>query len=163
MAIHAEPVFQFDPLTATSTAPTSGLGDVVTDKHGNRLMLVKMSGSTTTASVRGGCCGWRTSDSTGYTVTPDISASAEALALGCVLVSASVNYYQYIMIEGCPGDYISSLQTDGGISANDRLYWKTDNQWGGSITRTTALGKTRAADDTNSLLSAEAVWLTGPT
>ena len=161
MAIHAEPVFQFSPSTSVTTAPDSALGDLTIDEHGNTLMLVLVGGSV--AATVGAPVGWKTNDSTGYTVTADISASKASLLCGMCLAAGAAGTYQYIMMKGDPRDYVSTIVTTATASANEYLYWADDSTWSGIATHATTrvIGQTRIAGSATTTLSVNGTYLFG--
>lgn len=133
-------VADFDFGSTTTTAPAQP-GKVVADKHGNLYKLCLFKGSTV-ATTKGGAVGYAAGDTTGYTVSPDLSCSVSTAAAGLAMVALAASAvtagtsYGWVMVRGNARTAgITSVLTDGGVAAAEQLYFAADGAVGGRITQ----------------------------
>lgn len=162
------------PFNRATTDVPEYAGKFAVDDYGNRYQLCLIKSGASIAISPGHPAGWWSHDSTGYTVTTDLSHMAGlGSTAGCGMMMFSAGgasaalgtIYGWVLRDGNAGlAGISTIQTDGTVAAGHVLFPAGDGRWGGradetgQTTSTTVarnrpyVGYSRIADTTASLI-----------
>jgi hypothetical protein len=164
------------PINGVTTDVPETAGKFATDDFGNLFQLCLVKSGASIAISAGHPAGWWSNDSTGYTVTTDLSHMAGlGSTAGCGMFMAAIgghsvtsnNIYAWILRRGNAGTAgVSTIKTDGGVAAGEVLFPIADGRWGGISVQTGAATSTetqvgrnyvafsRVADNTSSQIVA---------
>lgn len=162
-------IFPF-PLTSnvhSNTLNSALFGSYAFDKFGNKFQMVVAKGSSV-ATFRGGYVGWHTSSNvlTGYTVSPDVSAtdSNQAPAGICMasIAATSVqagNRVFWVLKAGNPRQAgLNAIVTDGKAGAGDYLVESASDGRFTGLNPTSITGATNAAAGLRNALAKNKIW-----
>lgn len=134
------------PFNQATTDVPEYAGKLAVDDYGNQYQLCLIKSGASIAITPGHPAGWWSNDSTGYTVTTDLSHMAGlGSTAGCGMFMAAIGgasavlgtAYGWILRRGNAGlAGISTIQTDGSVAAGNVLFPAADGRWGGRADET---------------------------